>query len=55
MIQILDVFIEVGLKYPDNIKEKTLNFPFAPENKVIPKDKYNDYMKKHNPRIEKKL
>ena len=32
-------FIEVDLKYPDNIKEKTKNFPFAPENKIIDKDK----------------
>ena len=26
-------FIEVDLKYPDKIKEKTKNFPFAPKNK----------------------
>ena len=26
-------FVEVDLKYPDNIKEKTKNFPFALENK----------------------
>ena len=39
-------FLEVDLKYPDNIKEKTKNFPFCPENKYIPKEKYNDYMKK---------
>ena len=26
-------FIEVDLIYPDNIKEKTKNFPFAPMNK----------------------
>ena len=26
-------FVEVDSKYPDNIKEKTKNFPFAPENK----------------------
>ena len=32
-------FVEVDLKYPDNIKEKTKNFPFAPENKIIPKEK----------------
>ena len=25
-------FVEVDLKYPDNIKEKTKNFPFCPEN-----------------------
>ena len=35
-------FIEVDLKYPDNIKEKTKDFPFAPENKVIHKDKFID-------------
>ena len=35
-------FIDVGLKYPDNIKEKTKNFPFAPEIKRKDKDKYND-------------
>ena len=25
-------FIEMDLKYPDNIKEKTKNFPNVPEN-----------------------
>ena len=39
-------FLEVDLKYPDDIKEKTKNFPFCPENKKINPDKYNDYMKK---------
>ena len=38
--------LEVDLKYPDYIKEKTKNFPFCPENKKIDPDKYNDYMKK---------
>ena len=40
-------FIDVDLRYPDNIKEKTKNFPFCPENKIFHKDKYNDneYMK----------
>ena len=38
-------FVEVDLKYPDNIKEKTKNFPFAPENKKINPDNFNDYMK----------
>ena len=42
-------FLEVDLKYPDNIKEKTKNFPFCPENKKINPDKYNDYMKKIKP------
>ena len=43
-------FVEVDLRFPDNIKEKTKNFPLAPENKVIPKDKYNEYMKEIKPR-----
>ena len=37
-------FIEVDLKYPDEIKEKTKYFPFAPENKFAPQDKFTDYM-----------
>ena len=40
-------FLEVDLKYCDNIKEKTKNFPFCAENKKINPDKYNDYMKKN--------
>ena len=28
-------FLEVDSRYPDNIKEKTKNFPFCPENKKI--------------------
>ena len=43
-------FLEVDLKYPDDIKEKTKNFPFCPENKKIDPDKYNDYMKKIKPK-----
>ena len=43
-------FLEVDLRYPDDIKEKTKNFPFCPDNKVILKDKYNDYMKKTKPK-----
>ena len=39
-------FIEVDLKYPHNTKEKTKIFPFYPGNNIIPKDQYNDYMKK---------
>ena len=41
--------IEVDLKYPDNIKEKTKNFPFCPENKKIILDKFGDYMKEIKP------
>ena len=37
-------FIEIDLTYPDNIKEKTKNFPFAPVNKKINPDNFNDYM-----------
>ena len=42
-------FIEIDLKYPDNIKEKTKNFPFAPENKKINPNNFNDYMKEIKP------
>ena len=43
-------FLEVDLKYLDDIKEKTKNFPFCPENKIIPTEKYNDYMNKIKPK-----
>ena len=43
-------FNEVDLKYPDNVKEKTKNFPLCPENKIINKVKYKDYMKKTQPK-----
>ena len=39
-------FVEVEVKYPDGIREKTKNFPFCPENKFSPQDKFTDYMKK---------
>ena len=42
-------FLEVDLKYPDNIKQKTKYFPFCAENKKIDPDKYNDYMNKIKP------
>ena len=29
-------FVEVDMKYPDIITEKTKNFPFCPEKKIIP-------------------
>ena len=38
-------FVEVDLKYPDNIKEKTKYFPFAPVNRKINPDNFNEYMK----------
>ena len=37
-------FLEVNLKYPDNIKQKTKYFPFCPENKKKDPNKYNEYM-----------
>ena len=46
-------FVEVDLIYPNNIKEKTKNFPFCPENKNIP-DKNIDYKKKLKPKNYKK-
>ena len=42
-------FIEVDLIYPNNIKQKTKNFPFAPMNKKINPDNFNDYMKEIKP------
>ena len=42
-------FLEVDLKYPDNIKQKTKYFPFCPENKKINPNKYNEYMKSIKP------
>ena len=42
-------FIEVDLKYPDNIKQKTKNLPFAPVNKKVNPDNFNDHMKSIKP------
>ena len=42
-------FIEVDLKYPDNIKEKTKYFPFCPENKFSHQDKFTNYMNEMKP------
>ena len=42
-------FIEADLTYPNNIKEKTKNFPFAPVNKKTNPDKFSDYMKEIKP------
>ena len=40
-------FVEVDLTYPDNLKEKTKNFPFGPENKKKPNPvDFSEYMKK---------
>ena len=37
--------VEVDIKYPDEIKEKTKNFPFCPENKFIPNDVFSKNVK----------
>ena len=42
-------FLEVNLKYPDNIKQKTKYFPFCPENKKVNPKKFNKYMDKVKP------
>ena len=42
-------FLEVDLKYSDNIKEKTKKFPFAPMNKKINPNDFNNYMKEIKP------
>ena len=42
-------FLEVDFTYADNIKEKTKQFPFAPENKKINPDDFSDYMKEITP------
>ena len=39
-------FFEVDLKYPDEVKQKTKNFPFCPENKFSPQDIFTNNMKK---------
>ena len=41
--------VEVDLKYPDDIKEKTKYFPFAPVNKKINLVSFIDYMKEIKP------
>ena len=38
----IDYFVEVDLKYPDEIKEK--NSPFCPENKNSSKAKFSNHM-----------
>ena len=42
-------FLEVDLKYPDNMKQKTKYSPFCPENKKINPNNYNEYMKSIKP------
>ena len=43
------VFI-VDLIYPDNIKYKSKNFPYCPENKTLNPVNYTEYMNEHEPK-----
>ena len=43
-------FIEVDLGYPDIMKDKTKNFPFCPQKKLIHEDKKNDYLNQIKPK-----
>ena len=42
-------FLEVDLRYPHNIRQKTKHFPFAPENKIKTKSDFKELMKKIRP------
>ena len=46
---VIGCFIEVDLKYPNNIKEKTKSFPFAPVNEKVNSDNFNDFMRENKP------
>ena len=39
-------FVQIDLIYPDNIKQKTKNFPFAPVDKKTNPDDFSDYLNK---------
>ena len=43
-------FVEVDLRYPNIVKEKTKNFPICPENIIVHKDKDNEKLKKIKPK-----
>ena len=40
-------FVEVDVKYSDNIKEKTKEFPFCAENRKVNSTDFTEYMKKN--------
>ena len=42
--------LTVDLIYPDNIKHKSKNFPFYPENKIINPENFTEYMTEHVPK-----
>ena len=45
----IDYFVEVDLRFPENMKEKTIIFPFAPVNKKINPNDFSGYMKAIKP------
>ena len=47
-------FPEDDLSYPDDIKEKTKNFPFCPENKKIKPVNIKDYTENKKPKKHEK-
>ena len=47
----LGYFVEVNLKYLDNVRQKTNNSPFSPMNEKIDPDDFTDYMKENIPDI----
>ena len=48
-------FVGVDLKYSDEIKQKTTNFPFCPGNKICNKSDLSDYMKKMKPETDTQI
>ena len=47
---VIGYLIEVDLKYLDNIKEKSKNFPYAPVSKKINPDDFSDQIKEIKPK-----
>ena len=45
----IGLFVEVDLKYPAEIEEKTKKIPFCSENKISPKDKFKKHTKDIKP------
>ena len=47
----IEIFLKLDLSYPYYIREKTKQFPFCPENKIIYEDDFIDYMNKIETKI----
>ena len=54
MIQIMEIFLKLIHDILIIRKKKTKEFPFCPEIKTVPNEKYNDYMEKIKPRNDNK-